>query len=166
MQEFIKLNTEPSDVIRLFPDLFPKDPISKQLNQSALAKLNVPTLDGKDLELGLLALAEYLTEVRFNLMRQMHQQKTPNDKTLIDLSIIDTTLLKCYLQVSSRANQKIRSIWVTHDYEKEHKRILMEMCFLHSCRRTTHWLRPSSGATTATWSSRRKLCGNIRSSAS
>lgn len=100
MQEFIKLNTEPSDVIRLFPDLFPKDPISKQLNQSALAKLNVPTLDGKDLELGLLALAEYLTEVRFNLMRQMHEQKTPNDKTLIDLSIIDTTLLKCYLQVN------------------------------------------------------------------
>lgn len=99
MEEFIKLNTEPSDVIRLFPDLFPNDPISKQMNQAFLAKFDIPTLVGKDLELGLLALAEYLTVVRSNLIRQMRGQKTPNDKTLIDLSIIDTTLLKCYLQV-------------------------------------------------------------------
>lgn len=109
MQEFIKLNTDPNEVIRLFPVLFPDDPISKQLNQSALAKLNIPVLDGKDLELGLLALAEYLTEVRSNLIRQMHKQNTANDKTSIDLSIIDTTLLKCYLQVNNIAKNTLRN---------------------------------------------------------
>lgn len=101
MREFIKLETDPFDVIRLFPNLFPKDPVATKLSQSALAKSNLPVLDGKDLEMALLALIEYLTEVRFNLLRQMQiaelKQSSKNSNYL--LSIIDTTLLKCYLQV-------------------------------------------------------------------
>lgn len=101
MREFIKLETDPCDVIRLFPDLFPKDSIATKFGQSALAKSNLPVLDGRDLELGLLALIEYLTEVRFNLLRQMQNEpETLNRNSNYLLSIIDTTLLKCYLQVS------------------------------------------------------------------
>lgn len=104
MREFIKLETDPCDVIRLFPNLFPKDSVATKLNQSTLVKSNLPALDGKDgkdLEMALLALIEYLTEVRFNLLRQMHYAETKaNSKNSNDLlSIIDTTLLKCYLQV-------------------------------------------------------------------
>lgn len=101
MREFIKLETDPCDVIRLFPNLFPKDSVATKLNQSTLMKSNLPALDGKDLEMALLALIEYLTEVRFNLLRQMQNAETkPNSKNSnYLLSIIDTTLLKCYLQV-------------------------------------------------------------------
>lgn len=100
MREFIKLDTDPCDVIRLFPNLFPKDSVATKLSQSALAKSNLPSLDGKDLEMALLALIEYLTEVRFNLLRQMQntEQKSNKNSNYL-LSIIDTTLLKCYLQV-------------------------------------------------------------------
>lgn len=100
MREFIKLETDPCDVIRLFPNLFPKDSVATKLSQSTLAKSNLPLLDGKDLEMALLALIEYLTEVRFNLLRQMQntEQKSHKNSNYL-LSIIDTTLLKCYLQV-------------------------------------------------------------------
>lgn len=100
MREFIKLETDPCEVIRLFPNLFPKDPIASKLNQSSLTKSNLPALDGKDLEMALLALIEYLTEVRFNLLREMQnaEQKSHKNSNYL-LSIIDTTLLKCYLQV-------------------------------------------------------------------
>lgn len=101
MREFIKLETDPCEVIRLFPNLFPKDSIVSKLNPSALAKSNLPALEGKDLEMALLALIEYLTEVRFNLLRQMQNAEQKNIKNSnYLLSIIDTTLLKCYLQVS------------------------------------------------------------------
>lgn len=100
MREFIKLETDPCDVIRLFPDLFPKDStVGKFASET---KSNLPVLVDKDLELGLLALIDYLTEVRFNLRRSIQQaeQNTFNKNSNYLLSIIDTTLLKCYLQVS------------------------------------------------------------------
>lgn len=101
MREFIKLETDPCDVIRLFPNLFPKDSVATIISHSALAKSNLPILDGKDLEMALLALIEYLTEVRFDLLRQMQnaEPKPHNTSSKYLLSIIDTTLLKCYLQV-------------------------------------------------------------------
>lgn len=103
MREFIKLETDPCDVIRLFPNLFPKDSVATKLSPSALVKSNLPVLDGKDLEMALVALIEYLTEVRFNLLRQLQNAETkPSSKNSnYLLSIIDTTLLKCYLQVNS-----------------------------------------------------------------
>lgn len=54
MKEFIKLDTDPYDVIRLFPDLLPTPPEPDY--QSGLTE--------KELEEGLQALIEYLTEVR------------------------------------------------------------------------------------------------------
>lgn len=65
MREFIKLETDPCDVIRLFPNLFPKDSVATKRSQSTLhQKSNLPVLNGKDLEMALLALIEYLTEVK------------------------------------------------------------------------------------------------------
>lgn len=103
MQEFAKLETDPCDVIRLFPDLFPKDSMAGSAGKKpSAANSSLPTLVDKDLELGLLALIDYLTEVRYNLLRQMQNSETKtlskNSKNL--LSIIDTTLLKCYLQTN------------------------------------------------------------------
>lgn len=58
MEEFLKLGTDPYDVIRLFPDLLP------QQNESPEVTGN---LAESDLEAGLSALIEYLTEVRYKI---------------------------------------------------------------------------------------------------
>ena len=104
MREFAKLNTDPCDVIRLFPDLLPQDSPGKAFGSpataSAASKNNLPKLVDKDLEMGLLALVDYLTEVRLNLNKEIHKAKNADKNATRLLSIIDTTLLKCYLQVS------------------------------------------------------------------
>lgn len=107
MKEFAKLQTDPCDVIRLFPDL-----LAPQDNTKLPAKAaNLPILEDRDLENGLLALIDYLTEVRYHLKVSMQTSANNTLPTnIIDtkpfgknlnslLSIIDTTLLKCYLQV-------------------------------------------------------------------
>nr|CAD7463732.1 unnamed protein product [Timema tahoe] len=69
--------SDPYDVIRLFPDLIPQESRSSQDQE------RLPKLQDRELENGLLALIEFLTESIEQL-----------------LSIIDTTLLKCYLQTN------------------------------------------------------------------
>lgn len=102
MREFIKLETDPCDVIKLIPDLFPKDSVAMKSSQSALDTSNLPVLNGKDLELALLELIVYLREIRLKLQLQVQnaEQKIDSKNSNYMLSIIDTTLLKCYLQVS------------------------------------------------------------------
>lgn len=107
MKEFAKLATDPCYVIRLFPDLWPQDgPMSVLSKNSptvaAAVKTNLPKLVDKDLEMGLLALIDYLTEARYNLQKELHtsDSKSFSSNTNQLLVIIDTTLLKCYLQVS------------------------------------------------------------------
>lgn len=109
MKEFFELDTDPCDVIRLFPDLLPQDTIIRSASSpstsmhSSLSTPNIAELESKDLENGLLALIDYLTDVRANLKLKFTQSGAEsklfgqNITTL--LSIIDTTLLKCYLQV-------------------------------------------------------------------
>lgn len=105
MKEFSKLQTDPCDVIRLFPDLWPQDglmstPTKHTHPTAAAARSNLPKLVDKDLELGLLALIDYLTEVRYNLQKELHSNDSKSShNTNRLLVIIDTTLLKCYLQV-------------------------------------------------------------------
>lgn len=101
MKEFLKLGTDPYDVIRLFPDLLP---------QSEATAETAENLKDKDLEVGLLALIEYLTEVRHKLQAEtqanVNARGNLNDKTVVSkqtqqlLQIVDTTLLKCYLQTN------------------------------------------------------------------
>ena len=104
MDQFLKLGTDPYEVIRLFPDLVSQSNVNE--NNEPVATM--PKLQDRDLENGLLALIAYLTEVRHKLMGDTQSKdKDKNEKgksmtavaTEQLLKIIDTTLLKCYLQV-------------------------------------------------------------------
>lgn len=101
MKEFTNLKTDPCDVIRLFPDLIPSfENINKKSQMSSSmssveAMTHLPKLSDKDLENGYLALIDYLVEIRYS---QDKNKDKKGSATL--LSIIDTTLLKCYLEVS------------------------------------------------------------------
>ena len=111
MLEFSKLKTDPTNVIKLFPDLLPScEPpsvtnknMSSSMTQSELMR-ELPKLADKDLENGLMALIDYLVEIRqqINYTNDKTQSSAKsfgrNPKVL--LSIIDTTLLKCYLETN------------------------------------------------------------------
>jgi hypothetical protein len=116
MEQFLKLGTDPYEVIRLFPDLVSQPSNANETNEP---EPNLPKLQGRDLENGLLALIDFLTEVRYKLINDSQvKEKEANEKakgkniahgdklknmtsvaTEQLLKIIDTTLLKCYLQV-------------------------------------------------------------------
>ncbi|KAL7299998.1 hypothetical protein TKK_0007311 [Trichogramma kaykai] len=114
MEQFSKLGTDPYEVIRLFPDLVSQ---TSNLNEPNEPELHLLKLQDRDLESGLLALIDYLTEVRYKLIN--NKDKEANEKmkgkkinpgeelknmtsvaTEQLLKIIDTTLLKCYLQTN------------------------------------------------------------------
>lgn len=111
MQQFLKLGTNAYDVIRLFPELLPS-----QQQQSGTTgsneQLDVATesLTGRDLEEGLMALIDYLTEVRLKLLGEtqsnvnasgnLNERPAATKQTQQLLQIIDTTLLKCFLQTN------------------------------------------------------------------
>ncbi|CAG2162241.1 unnamed protein product [Oppiella nova] len=114
---FLKLGTDPSQVIGLFPDLLPDDFRNKLEYPS-----KPPALVGHDLETGLFCLIDYLLEVRRNLAndKSVHNSAitsstgsagSSDNSAVVDgnasakakyqlKSIIDTTLLKCYLQTN------------------------------------------------------------------
>ncbi|CAG2119073.1 unnamed protein product, partial [Medioppia subpectinata] len=123
---FLKLETDPSQVIGLFPDLLPEDFRNKLEYPS-----KPPQLLGADLETGLFCLIDYLLEVRRNLANAAAAANGQNGATISSSasstsiggnsaaetdspstaaasakakyqlkSIIDTTLLKCYLQTN------------------------------------------------------------------
>lgn len=92
MKEFIKLNTDPAEVIELFPELDGKENSKNK------------KLKGKDLENALNALIEYLTQLRLligqNKLEPGTSQEQGSQRNVTQqLELIDTTLLKCYLQV-------------------------------------------------------------------
>lgn len=88
MKEFMKLNTEPAEVIKLFPEL----------NDTKEGKLQ-----GKQLENAINALIQYLREVRLkigsgNVTGMNKEESAANSRHIAtQLELIDTTLLKCYL---------------------------------------------------------------------
>ncbi|XP_011882729.1 PREDICTED: vam6/Vps39-like protein [Vollenhovia emeryi] len=107
MDLFLKLGTDPYEVIRLFPDLVTPSTNTHELSEPAPS---LPKLQDHDLEKGLRALIVFLTEVRHKLMAKDKELKEKNgvngEKNLTVvateqlLKIIDTTLLKCYLQTT------------------------------------------------------------------
>ena len=112
MDLFLKSGTDPYEVIRLFPDLVTPSSNNPELNDPAPS---LPKLQDHDLEKGLRALIVFLTEVRHKLMADTSTKEKDNskEKTLVEgeknmtavateqlLKIIDTTLLKCYLQTT------------------------------------------------------------------
>lgn len=92
MDEFGKLNTDPADVIKLFPELDNK-PGGK-----------TGKLKAEDLEKALNALVKYLLELRSrksSASEASGSQDDPSQRNVLQqLELIDITLLKCYLQVS------------------------------------------------------------------
>ncbi|XP_055613436.1 vam6/Vps39-like protein [Uranotaenia lowii] len=123
MKEFSKLNTDPIDVIRLFPDLLPDSGKNKL---SSYSKKTAPELDEKDLENGILALIDYLTEIRYSLRQDLVNKtdsKVSSGKNISALlSIIDTTLLKCYLQTSDSMVASV--LRMNYCYLEESERVL------------------------------------------
>lgn len=109
MELFLKLGTDPYEVIRLFPDLV--TPLTYNSNEQSEPAPSQQKLQDLDLEKGLRALIVFLTEVRHTLMAKDKEEKkkdkngTNGEKSVTVvateqlLKIIDTTLLKCYLQV-------------------------------------------------------------------
>lgn len=93
MKEFLKLNTDPAEVITLFPELD-----NKPNGDSSKKKLK-----GKDLENALNALTKYLVELRLKIGQGesggSHEEGASQRNVQQQLELIDTTLLKCYLQV-------------------------------------------------------------------
>lgn len=111
MKQFQELGTDPYEVIRLFPHLVSQSSNTNDVNEPVAG---LPKLQDRDLENGLLALIGFLTEVRHNLMggtdpkdkdNKTEKNKDKDKKAMTAvateqlLKIIDTTLLKCYLQV-------------------------------------------------------------------
>ncbi|XP_070501582.1 vam6/Vps39-like protein [Chironomus tepperi] len=107
MLEFSKLKTDPTNVIKLFPDLLPTScepqvptrQMSSSMVESELMR-EMPKLTDKDLENGLLALIDYLVEIRSQVGKIQGNAKAFGRNPKILLSIIDTTLLKCYLETN------------------------------------------------------------------
>ncbi|KAH0553998.1 vam6/Vps39-like protein [Cotesia glomerata] len=111
MKQFQELGTDPYEVIRLFPHLVSQSSNTNDVNEPVAG---LPKLQDRDLENGLLALIGFLTEVRHNLMgstdpkdKDNKTEKKDKDKKAMTavateqlLKIIDTTLLKCYLQTN------------------------------------------------------------------
>jgi len=108
MELFLKLGTDPYEVIRLFPDLVTPSTYNDEHNEPVS---NQQKLQDLDLERGLRALIVFLTEIRHTLMAKDKEEKKKDKEgsnaeksiTIVAteqlLKIIDTTLLKCYLQV-------------------------------------------------------------------
>ncbi|XP_026752559.2 vam6/Vps39-like protein isoform X1 [Galleria mellonella] len=97
MKEFIKLNIDPAEVIELFPDLDSKPGPESSKNKK---------LKGKDLENALKALIDYLLALRANIGKNTSQVSGSQEEggsqrnVTQQLELIDTTLLKCYLQTN------------------------------------------------------------------
>lgn len=107
MLEFSKLKTDPTNVIKLFSDLLPSScepqtstrQMSSSMVETELMR-EIPKLADKDLENGLLALIDYLVEIRSQVGKLQGNAKAFGRNPKVLLSIIDTTLLKCYLETN------------------------------------------------------------------
>ncbi|CAK9806752.1 Vam6/Vps39-like protein [Anthophora plagiata] len=110
MDVFLKIGTDPYEVIILFPDLVTPSSSNPEVTDPTL-----PKLQDHDLEKGLRALISFLTAVRHKLISDTKPKDKDNDKekSVVEgeknmtavtteqlLKIIDTTLLKCYLQTT------------------------------------------------------------------
>ncbi|KAI5701672.1 hypothetical protein M8J76_014591 [Diaphorina citri] len=121
MQTFSELRTDPCEVIKLFPNMLPRtrsgsSPLSKQTSPTSSSALG-----GSDLEDGIPALIQFLTEARLHFhdngsMKPSQREQLPQ--------IIDTTLLKCYLQTNDALVAPLLRINNCHLEESLHAKAL------------------------------------------
>uniref|UniRef100_A0A8D8VAN1 Vam6/Vps39-like protein n=1 Tax=Cacopsylla melanoneura TaxID=428564 RepID=A0A8D8VAN1_9HEMI len=97
MKIFSELEMDPCDVIKLFPNMLPRSTSTNSLSKLASPPSTSPSLSRADLEDGIPALVQYLREARL----RFHDNKNvkPSQREQLP-QIIDTTLLKCYLQTN------------------------------------------------------------------
>ncbi|GAB6031743.1 Vam6/Vps39-like protein [Chamberlinius hualienensis] len=129
---FSDLGTDPSHVIGLFPDLLPHG-YREQLKYPN----DVPALAGSDLENGLTALIDYLTQTRHSLLGILGQNNVDHAASIVEgntviqsnkqlLQIIDTTLLKCYLQTNDALVASLLRLPDNHCHIEEAERALQK----------------------------------------
>lgn len=140
LQLFAQLETDPTHVIGLFPDLLPSE-FRKTLEYPTPP----PPLTASELEKGCLALVEYLTQKRNDLIKSMEKadiaQKGKNRDTTEETSeadvkahknamhrrqIIDTTLLKCYLQTNDALVAPLLRLKENNCHVGECEKVLMK----------------------------------------
>jgi len=128
---FYELEIDPSHVIGLFDGLLPLEFQSKLEYPDT-----IPTLQGRQMENGLLALIEYLTQVRHKL----NSNKIPSEfetsamvegvQTITSkkqlLQIIDTTLLKCYIKTNDALVASLLRLKDNHCHLEEAERVLLK----------------------------------------
>ncbi|XP_063106267.1 vam6/Vps39-like protein isoform X2 [Cavia porcellus] len=131
MQVFAKLGTDPTHVMGLYPDLLPTE-YRKQLQYPN----PLPALSGAELEKAHLALIDYLTQKRSQLVKKLndsdHQSSTsplmegtPTIKSKKKLlQIIDTTLLKCYLHTNVALVAPLLRLENNHCHIEESEHVL------------------------------------------
>ncbi|KAH8419148.1 hypothetical protein KR222_006707 [Zaprionus bogoriensis] len=94
MKEFQKAAIDPYDVIRLFPTLVPEQ--KNSVDDGSVPTSSMPKLEDHELEDAYVALIEFLAQAR---QREVVKLLDTKSSTSL-LEIIDTTLLKCYLQTN------------------------------------------------------------------
>ncbi|CAG5133152.1 unnamed protein product, partial [Candidula unifasciata] len=125
---FAKLGTDPSHVIGLYPGLLPED-FRNKLEYPE----KVPEIQGVEHEKGLLALIEYLTQKRNELSKDIDKEmtttaivegnKTINSRKQLS-QIIDTTLLKCYLETNDALVAPLLRLKDNNCHIEESERVL------------------------------------------
>lgn len=122
LQQFQSLNTDPSYVISLYPDILPENFRAQFLNYP----VKPPNLEGAILEQGLFDLIDYLLEVRRRVNKETANNKSTAElKKYQDLqSIIDTSLLKCYLQTNDALVSSLLRIPDNHCHLEETEKAL------------------------------------------
>ncbi|KAL9957718.1 hypothetical protein ACROYT_G034654 [Oculina patagonica] len=141
LQLFAQLETDPTQVIGLFPELLPSE-FRKQLEYPAPP----PQLTAGELEKGCVALVEYLTQKRNELIKSIdkvegiHKGRGKTDPTeepskadikaqkniMHRRQIIDTTLLKCYLQTNDALVAPLLRLKENNCHVEECERVLMK----------------------------------------
>lgn len=87
-------------MIALYPDILPEN-FRENFLADLPPSLTPPPFEGAILERGLIALIEYLVEVRRNINKELAVKDSQKAPSLHELQmIIDTSLLKCYLQTN------------------------------------------------------------------
>ncbi|XP_041353642.1 vam6/Vps39-like protein [Gigantopelta aegis] len=128
MKIFDQLGTDPSHVIGLYPNLLPQD-FRSQLEYPN----KLPNLEGGELEKGLLSLIDYLTDKRNQLIKDINKEMettaivegnvTIRSKKQLS-QIIDTTLLKCYLQTNDALVAPLLRLKDNNCHVEESERVL------------------------------------------
>uniref|UniRef100_A0A2C9M943 CNH domain-containing protein n=1 Tax=Biomphalaria glabrata TaxID=6526 RepID=A0A2C9M943_BIOGL len=125
---FAKLGTDPSHVIGLYPNLLPEE-FRKKLEYPD----KVPDISGSNYEKGIMALIEYLTQKRNELNKEGYKETSTTaivegNKTITSRKqlsqIIDTTLLKCYLQTNDALVAPLLRLKDNNCHIEESERVL------------------------------------------